>query len=108
MVVIIVGAIAELERSLIVERVRAGLRRAKLEGRRLGRPPMQVNREALWEDRRGGRSITDLAQAYHISRSSVSKLLKEIGGDDRPAGVHKTPVRPSPQAADSTRAENPI
>ncbi len=47
-VVIIVGAIAELERSLIVERVRAGLRRAKLEGRRLGRPPMQVNREALW------------------------------------------------------------
>src|SRR5204863_3827335 len=50
-VVIIVGAIAELERSLIVERVRAGLRRAKLEGRRLGRPPMQVNREALWQDR---------------------------------------------------------
>jgi DNA invertase Pin-like site-specific DNA recombinase len=39
-VVIIVGAIAELERSLIVERVRAGLRRAKLEGRRLGRPPV--------------------------------------------------------------------
>src|SRR3989442_12469630 len=36
-VVIIVGAIAELERSLIVERVRAGLRRAKLEGRRVGR-----------------------------------------------------------------------
>ena len=56
-VVIIVGAIAELERSLIVERVRAGLRRAKLEGRRLGRPPMQVNREALWEDRQRGRSI---------------------------------------------------
>ena len=76
-VVIIVGAIAELERSLIVERVRAGLRRAKLEGRRLGRPPVQVNREALWEDRRRGRSITDLAQAYHISRSSVCKLLKE-------------------------------
>ena len=38
-VVVIISAIAELERSLIVERVRAGLRRAKLEGRRLGRPP---------------------------------------------------------------------
>jgi len=106
-VVIIVGAIAELERSLIVERVRAGLRRAKLEGRRLGRPPMQVNREALWEDRRGGRSITDLAQAYHISRSSVCKLLKQIG-DDHLRGVQKTPAQPSPQAADSTGAENPI
>jgi len=107
-VVIIVGAIAELERSLIVERVRAGLRRAKLEGRRLGRPPVQVNREALWQDRRGGRSISDLAQAYHISRSSVCKLLKEIGGDDHLRGVQKTLVQPPPQTADSTGAENPI
>ena len=39
-VVVIIGAIAELERSLIVERVRAGMRRAKLEGLRLGRPPL--------------------------------------------------------------------
>ena len=107
-VVIIVGAIAELERSLIVERVRAGLRRAKLEGRRLGRPPVQVNREALWEDRQRGRSITELAQAYHISRSSVCKLLKEIGGDDHLRGVQKTLVQPPPQTADSTGAENPI
>jgi DNA invertase Pin-like site-specific DNA recombinase len=41
-VVIIIGAIAELERNLIVERVRAGMRRAKLEGRhapgQTGRP----------------------------------------------------------------------
>src|ERR1035437_8059712 len=36
-VVVIIGAIAELERSLIVERVRAGMRRAKLEGRHIGR-----------------------------------------------------------------------
>jgi DNA invertase Pin-like site-specific DNA recombinase len=35
--VVIVGAIAELERSLIVERVKAGMRRAKLEGRQVGR-----------------------------------------------------------------------
>jgi DNA invertase Pin-like site-specific DNA recombinase len=35
-IVVIISAIAELERSLIVERVRAGMRRAKLEGRRLG------------------------------------------------------------------------
>jgi DNA invertase Pin-like site-specific DNA recombinase len=37
--VVIVGAIAELERSLIVERVKAGMRRARLEGRRI--PPCQ-------------------------------------------------------------------
>ena len=35
-VVIIIGAIAELERNLIIERVRAGMRRAKLEGRHIG------------------------------------------------------------------------
>jgi DNA invertase Pin-like site-specific DNA recombinase len=50
-VVVIIGAIAELERSLIVERVRAGMRRAKLEGRRLGRPPLMIDREALVRDR---------------------------------------------------------
>ena len=38
--VVIVGAIAELERSLIVERVKAGMRRARLEGRRIGRAPL--------------------------------------------------------------------
>ena len=37
--IVIIGAIAELERNLIVERVRAGMRRAKLEGRRIGRRP---------------------------------------------------------------------
>ena len=37
-VIVIIGAIAELERNLIVERVRAGMRRAKLEGQRIGRP----------------------------------------------------------------------
>jgi DNA invertase Pin-like site-specific DNA recombinase len=42
--VVIVGAIAELERSLIVERVRAGMRRAKLEGRRIGRTPLDIGR----------------------------------------------------------------
>src|ERR1035437_5804893 len=34
--VVIVGAIAELERNLIIERVRAGMRRARLEGRQIG------------------------------------------------------------------------
>jgi DNA invertase Pin-like site-specific DNA recombinase len=33
---VIIGAIAELERSLIVERVRAGIRRARLEGQHIG------------------------------------------------------------------------
>src|SRR5919198_4291387 len=38
----IIAAIAQLERSLIVERVRSGLRRARAEGKRLGRAPLQI------------------------------------------------------------------
>jgi DNA invertase Pin-like site-specific DNA recombinase len=41
-VVIIASAVAELERNSIIERVRAGLRRARLEGRVLGRKPLKV------------------------------------------------------------------
>ncbi len=38
----IIGAIAQWERSLIVERVRAGLQHARAQGKRLGRPPLRV------------------------------------------------------------------
>ena len=40
-IVVIVSAMAELERCVIIERVRAGMRRAKLEGRRIGRAPLE-------------------------------------------------------------------
>jgi DNA invertase Pin-like site-specific DNA recombinase len=74
--IIIIGAIAELERNLIIERVRAGMRRAKLEGQRLGRPRLNVDRDALVRDRARGHSLTQLAKAYQISRASVVRLLQ--------------------------------
>ena len=46
--IVVVGAIAELERSLIIERVRAGMRRAKLESRHMGRKPLNVDRQAVY------------------------------------------------------------
>jgi DNA invertase Pin-like site-specific DNA recombinase len=76
-VVVIISAIAELERSLIVERVRAGLRRAKLEGRRLGRPPLIVDREAVLHDREQGMSISQLAKQHGIAETSVRRLLRQ-------------------------------
>src|ERR1700758_2580022 len=51
-VVVIIGAIAELERNLIIERVRAGMRRARLEGRHLGRRPLELDYTAILRDRR--------------------------------------------------------
>jgi DNA invertase Pin-like site-specific DNA recombinase len=76
--VVIVGAIAELERSLIVERVRAGMRRAKLEGRRIGRAPLDIDRELLVADRRSGMSLTKVAKKHKISRASVCRFMNEL------------------------------
>jgi DNA invertase Pin-like site-specific DNA recombinase len=81
----IVGAISELERSLIVERVRAGMRRAKLEGRRIGRAPLDIDRVAVVRDRRSGMSLTDVAKKYHVSRATVCRLVNESGRMKKPS-----------------------
>jgi DNA invertase Pin-like site-specific DNA recombinase len=75
--VVIVGAIAELERSLIVERVKAGMRRAKLEGRQIGRKPLDIDREQVVRDRFSGMSLSQVAKKHRISRASVCRLVKE-------------------------------
>jgi DNA invertase Pin-like site-specific DNA recombinase len=75
--IVIIGAIAELERNLIIERVRAGMRRAKLEGRRLGRPPLEIDREAVLRDRARGHSLTEMAKTHRISRASVVRVIQQ-------------------------------
>jgi DNA invertase Pin-like site-specific DNA recombinase len=74
--VVIVGAIAELERNLIVERVKAGMRRAKLDGRQIGRSRLDMNREQIVHDRRSGMSLTQVAKKHGISRASVCRVMK--------------------------------
>ena len=75
--VVIVGAISELEKSLIVERVRAGMRRAKLEGRRIGRAPLDVDRAAIVQDRLTGLSLTKVAKKHRVSRATVCRLVNQ-------------------------------
>jgi len=74
-----VGSIAELERSLIVERIKAGMRRAKMEGQRLGRAPLDINHDALVRDRLAGMSLTNVAKKYGVSRASVVRFVREAG-----------------------------
>ncbi len=100
--VVIIGAIAELERNLIIERVRAGMRRARLEGRRIGREPLSVDRQALLRDRALGMSLTDLAKAYRISRTSVCRVLRE----SKPVVSEGSVPAPS-QVQENTRGEIP-
>ena len=79
--VTIISAIAELERSLVVDRVKSGMRRARLEGRQIGRSRLDVNREQVVIDRRSGMSLTQVAKRHNISRASVCRLMKGANDD---------------------------
>lgn len=67
----ILGAIAEFERGRIVERVRAGLARAKAQGKRLGRQPYAIA-DAQFEAVAAS-SLRDAAKALGVSRSVVHR-----------------------------------
>jgi DNA invertase Pin-like site-specific DNA recombinase len=75
MVFTVLAAVAELERSLIVERVRAGLRNARAKGKTLGRPRVVVDAARVIRLRSQGRTIREIADALGVSRSLVHKTL---------------------------------
>jgi DNA invertase Pin-like site-specific DNA recombinase len=79
MVFTVLGAVAELERSLIVERVRAGLRNARAKGKTLGRPRVAVDGARIARMRAQGRSIREIAEELGYSRSLVHKTLANRG-----------------------------
>ena len=77
----IIGAIAQWERSLIVERVRAGLQHARSQGKRLGRPPLRVLEPQDVAELRRERTRTKapyrmLATKYGLSVWTVHKLCR--------------------------------
>jgi DNA invertase Pin-like site-specific DNA recombinase len=73
--VVIIGAIAELERNLIVERVRAGMRRARLEGRHIGRNPLELDHAAISRERGQGHSLRQIAKTHRVSATTVQRVL---------------------------------
>jgi len=91
----LIGSIAELEADLIRERVLAGMRRAKLDGVRIGRAPMNLDRAAIVRDRLSGMTLTTVAKKWGISRSLVCKLV------NRSRGGHEGSVLPRACVTDS-------
>jgi len=67
MVFTVLGAVAELERNLIVERVRAGLRHARAKGKRLGRPKKSVDAAQIVSLRADGTSWRGIAKKMGVS-----------------------------------------
>ncbi len=77
------GVFAEFERAMIAERVRAGLARAKSEGKRLGRPPIAPAlekriREALATPERPG--IRVIAERFGVNPSTVQRISRPFDG----------------------------
>lgn len=75
MVFTVLGAVAELERSLIAERVKAGLRNAKAKGKRLGRPRRAVDGSRIASLRESGVTWPEIATRLGISESTARRQL---------------------------------
>jgi len=71
MIFTVLGAVAELERSLIVERVRAGLRNARAKGKKLGRPRKLTRPELINPMRSKGASWRAIGRALGVSPATA-------------------------------------
>src|SRR5246127_1671783 len=77
MVFTVLGAVAKLERNLIVERVRAGLRHARAKGKRLGRPRKSVDAAEIKSLRAAGQSWRTIARKTGVSVGTVFAAARE-------------------------------
>jgi DNA invertase Pin-like site-specific DNA recombinase len=81
----IIGAMAEFERSLIQERVKAGLRNAKAKGRRLGRPRADINEDDVLALRKSGASWRTIAEKLGVGLGTAHRIAqprsKNVCGD---------------------------
>lgn len=71
----IIGAMAEFERALIQERVRAGLRNARAKGRKLGRPRVAVDASEIARLRSQGASWRNISKQLGISIGTAYAAL---------------------------------
>lgn len=75
LVFVIIAAMAEFERSLTRERIFAGLHRARAQGKKLGRPKVQVDTARVTELREQGLSLRQIARAMAISKEAARRTL---------------------------------
>jgi DNA invertase Pin-like site-specific DNA recombinase len=71
----IVSAVAQLERDLIRERVRAGLRNARAKGKKFGRPRATVDPTAVATLRAQGRSWAEVCRSLNVSKGTAQRAF---------------------------------
>jgi DNA invertase Pin-like site-specific DNA recombinase len=82
MVFTVLGAVAELERSLIAERVRAGLRNAKAKGKQLGRPAAPVSNFQIVEMLVAGQTMAQIGEKLGVSAATVCRRARQSARAD--------------------------
>ena len=77
----ILNVVAQFERDLLVERTKAGLDRARAEGKRLGRPPLldARRRAGIEAGLLAGETISALARRFDTSRQTVQRIRDGYG-----------------------------
>ena len=97
----VINAVAEFERDLLVERTQAGLRRARAEGKPIGRPASLTPEQRAEATRRlaGGESVSAVARALGTSRQTVMRVRD--AGADAPGSTsaQEASARPDADAA---------
>jgi DNA invertase Pin-like site-specific DNA recombinase len=78
MVFTVLGAVAELERSLIAERVRAGIRNARAKGKQLGRPRVAVDGAMIAALRSQGHSWGTIRRETGIGKGTAQRAFYSL------------------------------
>lgn len=78
----LLAAIARMERDRLAERVRAGLERARAQGRRVGRPPANIDMEALKRMLKEGRSVRQIAKRLGFPTTTIANRIKKLRQQD--------------------------
>ncbi len=74
----IISAVAQLERDIIAERVKAGLRKAKANGRKLGRPRVAVDASRIAHLRAKGRSWAEISRQLGIGKGTAQRAFYSL------------------------------
>jgi len=75
MIFTVLGAVAELEKAVIVERINSGLDRARKQGKQLGRPASIVSRTTVETMRAEGKTLRDIATYCNVSVGKIHGML---------------------------------
>lgn len=91
LLLLIFAWVAQQERTRLVERTRAGLERARRQGKALGRPRRDVDLRYAHDQLAAGRPLAAIARAMGISSSTLERRLR---ADRQKGGVEPAPALP--------------